>query len=80
MAEILDGNGDLRAAKFSEADGRPVNVTDVRMTRSGISDTLYNVTVTWADGNHAVSTDKLLVLPRPGDPSASLVWSVSLAP
>ncbi|MEO8095565.1 MAG: hypothetical protein ABI632_11625 [Pseudolysinimonas sp.] len=80
MATILNGNADLYANKLSEVDGRPVDVTGVSITRSDVSDVLYNVTVTWTDANHPVSTDRLMVLPRPGDPGASPEWSVSVAP
>ncbi len=80
MADILDGNADLRTQRLSDVDSRPVNVTSVSMTRSTVSETLYDVTVSWTDGTHAASTDRLLVLPRPDDPSASPAWSVSVAP
>ena len=80
MANILNGNAALDASKLSEVDGRPVDVTAVNITRSDISDVLYNVTVTWTDANHLASTDKLMVFPRQGDPGASLDWSVSVAP
>ena len=80
MAKVLDGNSGLRASKLSEVDGRPVDVIGVNITRSSISNILYDVTVTWTDASHALSTDRLMVLPKPGDPSASPEWSISLAP
>lgn len=81
MAIVLDGNAGLQAKRLSEVDGRPVDVTDVNITRSDISDVMYTVTVTWSDAGHRVSTDRLLVMPREGgDPSAPLDWSVSVAP
>ncbi len=80
MARILDGNADLRATRLSEVDGRPVDVTGVSIVRSTISENFYQVTVTWTDGARPASTDRLLVLPRRGDPSASIDWSVSVAP
>lgn len=80
MANILDGNASLRANRLSEVDGRAVDVTGVSITRSIDFATLYNVTVTWTDGIHAPSTDRLLVLPRQADPNISLGWSVSVAP
>ena len=81
MATVLDGNAGLLAERLSEVDGRPVDVTDVNITRSDISDVMYTVTVTWSDAGHRVSTDRLLVMPREGgDPSAPLDWSVSVAP
>ena len=81
MAIVLDGNAGLQAKRLNEVDGHPVDVTDVNITRSDISDVMYTVTVTWTDTGHAVSTDRLLVMPREGgDPSAPLDWSVSVAP
>lgn len=81
MAMILDGNAGLLARTLSEVDGRPVDVTGVSITRSDISDVRYEVTVTWTDASHPVSTDRLIVSPRQGgDPGASLEWSVSVAP
>lgn len=57
-----------------------MDVTGVSITRSDISDVLYDVTVTWTDANHPVSTDKLMVFPRQGgDPGASLDWYFSAA-
>ena len=80
MANILDGNAGLRASTLAEVDGRPVDVIGVNITGSDVSDVLYDVTVTWTDANHLVSTDRVMVLPRPGDPGASPGWSVSVAP
>ncbi|WP_330476502.1 hypothetical protein [Terrabacter sp. C0L_2] len=81
MAIVLDGNAGLLARRLNEVDGRPVDVTDVNITRSDISDVMYTVTVTWTDAGHAVSIDRLIVSPREGgDPSAPLDWSVSVAP
>lgn len=72
MASILDGNAALRARTLSEVAGRPVDVTGVSITRSDISDFMYEVTVTWTDAAQAVSTDRLIVLPsQGGDPSAA---------
>lgn len=79
MADILDGNAALRAKRLSEVDGRPVNVTAVSITRSPDFDVLYNVAVTWMDGTHGPSTDRLLVLPAQAHPNVSLGWSVSVA-
>src|SRR4051794_26196614 len=47
MAIVLDGNAGLLARRLSEVDGRPVDVTDVTVTRSDISHVMYTVTVTW---------------------------------
>ncbi|MEP7332406.1 MAG: hypothetical protein ABI692_09985 [Terracoccus sp.] len=80
MANILDANAPLYANTLSEVDGRPVDVTGVSITRSDISNVLYDVTVTWTDANHPVSTDRLMVLPRPAEPGAPPEWSVSVAP
>jgi len=81
MAIVLDGNAGLLARRLNEVDGRPVDVTDVTITRSDISDVMYTVTVTWTDAGHPVSTDRLILSPRQGgDPSAPLDWSVSVAP
>jgi hypothetical protein len=80
MAVVLDGNAGL-LARMSEVDGHPVDVTDVNIIRSDISDVMYTVTVTWTDAGLPVATDRLIVLPRQGgDPSAPPDWSVSVAP
>jgi hypothetical protein len=81
MAIVLDGNVDLLARRLNEVDGHPVDVTDVNITRSDISDVMYTVTVTWTDTGQPGSTDRLIVSPREGgDPSAPPDWSVSVAP
>ncbi len=58
-----------------------MDVTGVTITRSDISDFMYEVTVTWTDASHPMSTDSLIVSPRQGgDPSAAPEWSVGVAP